>query len=188
MKLHDDGDLIKALGFVALHSAYLEDELEELTGLISQHHSMHKNIQSFRASDMARHLRKTIKDWFDEVQENYPVNYGQQEITRAQKMLRRVEAVAKIRNDVLHSPIFGDDHGGAAQKSKHHGNRKITSKYVYTLAECINNLSAQVYGLQFVVGRLCQASEKKQMSFSPALGSEPPANENLHQRFLGRQG
>jgi hypothetical protein len=62
----DDGDLIKALGFIALHSAYLEDEIFELVERVFRLGKIKKDIQHYRVADQARHLRKSFICWFKE--------------------------------------------------------------------------------------------------------------------------
>ena len=54
----DDGDIVRALGFVTLHASYLEEQLEELVDLLSPVKPYSKGWQ---ISDKIVHAKKAIR-------------------------------------------------------------------------------------------------------------------------------
>jgi hypothetical protein len=64
LRLRDDKDPVRALGFVTLHTGYLEDELAQLVDLVRDATPMHENVQSFRLADQARHAKRAFSGLF----------------------------------------------------------------------------------------------------------------------------
>ncbi len=56
--LNDDGDIVKALGYVSLYGAYLEEQVEDLVNLLEP---IKKYKKGFQISDKIIHTRKAIR-------------------------------------------------------------------------------------------------------------------------------
>jgi hypothetical protein len=165
IRCRDDGDVVKALGFVALNSGYLEDELAELAKAVASFCPMHDKIQAFRLADRARHLRKSLTKLYVATPDYL---YKDEAKWRVERVLRNVEQLADARNEVLHSPIFGGPRGQAIQKNSRRGDRPLSSGELYKLAEMLGNASGGVYGIRFPVGRLYDAWRAAQTASATA--------------------
>lgn len=56
--LNDDGDIVKALGYVSLYGSYLEEQIEDLVKLLEP---IKKYKKGFQISDKIIHARKAIR-------------------------------------------------------------------------------------------------------------------------------
>ena len=152
-KLHDDKDPVRALGFIALRAADLEDDLAQLVDLLRQAVPTMRKVQSL--ADQARHARQAFSDLFAAAGD-YP-RKSEDEVD-ADSILREVENIAKRRNTALHSQLIGMPADQIAQVNRRRGSRRtITSRELYDLAEDLSDLSGRVGGLQYVLGRLLQS-------------------------------
>lgn len=154
MRLRDDKDPVRALGFVALHSAYLEDEMVKLTDRLKNIVPMPDNVQAFRMADLARHLRKGLKTLFDKAPDN-PMKGDDQ--LRAESILRDVERIATQRHTLLHSPMIGGPCDTTILKNRRLGLKAVTSREIYDLAEDLNGLTGGIMSLGFILNRLSRS-------------------------------
>jgi hypothetical protein len=65
-------------------------------------------------------------------------------------------AAAKVRNELMHLPIFGDrtGRGRAYQRLRSGRLDRITSAPIYRLANHVSDLCGSVYGMTFVLGHI----------------------------------
>jgi hypothetical protein len=155
IRYRDDGDPVKALGFVALNSAYLEDEMARLVEIVQGFAPLHENIQSFRLADQARQVRKTLAKEFAAVP-----NYADKQMHawRTHRILRDIETIAAERNEVLHSPLIGGRAVPVLRSRR--GPRRLPSRDIYELSERIANAQGLVMELQSTAITLRRAAGK----------------------------
>jgi hypothetical protein len=156
LRLHDDKDPVRALGFIALRAADLEDDLAQLVDLLRKAvPTMHKNVQTLPLADQARHARKAFSGLFVAASDYLRKSEDEAD---AYNILREVENIAERRNTALHSQLIGMPADQIAQINRRRGTSlTITSRELYDLAEDLHALSGGVDGLQFVLGRLLQS-------------------------------
>ena len=148
--LNDDGDIVRAIGFLAIYSAYLEDEMVKIVQMVDKFSPFKNKIEQFRLADQARHLRKKLQKCFEEVSD-YPAKDNDKQRV---DILKDVERIAKERNEYLHSQYISES-AGIIQENRHQNTSYvITSADIYGLAEDIFQLQGSVFGLIFVVERL----------------------------------
>jgi len=156
--LNDDGDIIKACGFLAIYSGNLEDELDELYGIAKFFCPELANYEHLRFADKARHLRRALARAY-KTAPDYAQKAGEEPRVRA--ILRHCKVVADARNEVIHSSIYAESNGRTMLKNGREGTtRDIASTEVYDLANEISDMHGAVYGLRFAVTRLKLAIER----------------------------
>jgi hypothetical protein len=153
IRYRDDGDPVKALGFVALNSAYLEDEMATLVEIVQGLAPLRENIESFRLADQARHVRKALAKEYAAA-----LNYAdrQMDAWRADRVLRAIEAIAGERNEVLHSPLIGGQNIPILRSRR--GRRPLPSRDIYEPAQRIANAQGLVMELQSSATKLRRAA------------------------------
>lgn len=154
MSISDDGDVIRGVGFVAVYSAYLEDEIAELIALTTNIIPLRKNIHQLCLTDQAKHLRKVLKKLFKETHDWIG---KEEEQTQTAHILKIVEKITPERNQTIHSQLISNQAGIITQKNRRLGTEiQIKSADVYNLANYIFDLTAEVHRLQFTIGRLAK--------------------------------
>jgi hypothetical protein len=150
--LNDDGDIIKACGFLAIYSGNLEDELDELYGIAKSFCPELANYEHLRFTDKARHLRRALARAY-KTAPDYAQKAGEEPRVRA--ILRHCKVLADARDEVIHSSIYAETNGRTMLKNSRRGTtRDIASAEVYDLANEIWGMHGAVYGLRFAVTRL----------------------------------
>lgn len=130
MPMHDDGDEVRGLGFVALFTAYLEEQIDAcVDALASIDPTMAKKMASKPASVKAKHCIDLLRSLKSEEPE-------------VEQLLDTFEASLKLldaRNDVVHGRIYGQADGAAIRKSGRLNvpDRQVTSAELYELANTI---------------------------------------------------
>lgn len=150
MPLHDKGDIVKAIGFMTIYYGYLEESLDNLFEIVAEYHPELNDKKHLRFSDKAKHLRKQLVQAFTP---DCPSTY---EKHRVRKLLLRCQDLAKDRNEIIHSAIYGGAVDVAILNSKKTGERAISSVEVSDLANAIFDCSSGVQSLEFVVRRMTQ--------------------------------
>lgn len=148
MPINDDGDIIRACGFMAIYFGNLEEELDDLFNLAVQSCPDLKSKAHLGFKERAKHLRKQLKQRFTD---RWPSEYDK---ARIRCVLNECMKLADQRNEILHSSIYGGPNGQAILKSRKNGERIITSTEVYALANKVHEYGGSVMGLQFVVQRM----------------------------------
>ncbi|CZG10910.1 hypothetical protein SC738_01510 [Legionella pneumophila serogroup 1] len=154
MTIFDDGDIIRGVGFVAVYSAYLEDQISDLVKLASPHlPTLRENIHQLSLGDQAKHLRKALSKLFNKSSLDYISKAQEQH--QVEKTLKIVEKITAERNEAIHSVLISNNMGTVMQKnSRLNTEHEINSAYFYELANYIFELQSQVFGLQFPITRL----------------------------------
>lgn len=154
MTIFDDGDVIRGVGFVAVYSAYLEDEIAELIELTMNLTPLRKNIHQLSLTDQAKHLRKALQKLF---KETHHWNGKEAEQTQTAHTLKVVEKITPERNQAIHSQLISNQAGIITQKNRRLNTQgQIKSSDVYELANYIFDLTSEVRRIQFTIGRLAK--------------------------------
>ena len=168
--LNDDGDIIKACGFLAIYSGNLEDELDELYAIAKSFCGELSDYEHLRFADKARHMRKALARQFAAAP-SYPGKASEDQRVRA--ILQHCKVVAEGRNEIIHASIYAGPDGRTMLKNKRYGIRNISSGEVYELANEVWGMHGAIYGLQFAVTRLKLASEGAGDAHGDRNGSPP---------------
>lgn len=156
MPLSDDGDLVRAYGFVAIYFAALEnsiaDCLRKAEPLLQNVSDQDLNsILRWRFSDQVTILR----DLFCWAKTNGPtfVNKDSQ-LIEAEDALSECLKAAKDRNDTLHSPIIANLRTESVIRHSNSGYHTVLPRDVYRLANHIDDLFGAVGYMQFTLNSL----------------------------------
>ena len=127
--LKDDGDIIKALGYVALYAAYAEEVIDECTSILSEpDKNKPKNLYRYPISKKIEYLKERIS--------LKPLNT---ELITFPALLDYVEDLFKSRNEIIHGRIYGNTQGtdDILRSAKPTGaDRGVNSAELYDLANC----------------------------------------------------
>src|SRR5437660_3753718 len=127
MSLNDDDDIIKAVGFVAIYSAYLEDELGVLVEIAKKFINFEYKIEEYHLTQQAKILRKKLNRAYNITSAYF---LKEEEKERVNAALAAVEKIAKERNRILHSPIIAKQGGVDVQVD-----RKMKTSNIITSKE-----------------------------------------------------
>ena len=157
MPLHNDGDLVRAYGFVAIRFADLEDGVDER---LRQTEPLLPNVSStpldsilrWRFSDRVKALRSVFR-W---AKTNGPSFVRKdQELPEAEEALAQCLKAATERNDTLHSPIIADLRtGDVIRHSRDFGPHPVQAAEVYELANDIQAVASAVGRLRFTLNSI----------------------------------
>lgn len=156
MPINDNGDIIRAVGFVAVYGAYLEDRVAELIDITKGVITFRDNINLLSANEQAKHLLKAITKEFENASDYLT---KEQDIAQISAVLSAVEPHLKDRHVVIHSTLTSKSGGDVIiRKNRRTGiEEQVESKEVIDLANDLFSLQSQINGLKFPVGRLVQA-------------------------------
>jgi hypothetical protein len=140
MDLRDDGDVVKGLGFVALHSAYLEEAVEDCVATFVEAGAIAPDkIFSVPTSKQVECLKQEV------------LQRGQlpTELVRFPDLLDHVLDLLKLRHELIHGRIYGGlgpNEGELRRGRRHNVTRKIRSEELYGLANRINKACSSLRG------------------------------------------
>lgn len=156
MPLHDTGDIVRAVGFVAIYGAYLEDRIAGLIDICNGKIELRKNIYRLSATDQTRHLLDALMREFNNVDDYSSKMQDSQQVS---SVLNEVDGYLKDRHVVIHSTLISKSGGEVIMRSNRRSGIKeqVTSKEVIDLANNLFELQSQVNGLKFSLQRLIQA-------------------------------
>ncbi len=147
--LKDDGDIVKALGYVALYSAYMEEAIDECARLIVD--NIKNPPKNFDRVPISFKLN-WIKKWIDNLDKS------SSEIARFREVLNNISQLLELRHEVIHGRIYsgvteGSDVLRPSRKDKII--REVTSAELYNLAVHIfATLSCLNYASTYSLRRL----------------------------------
>lgn len=153
MPLNDTGDIIRAVGFVAIYGAYVEDRIAELIDMAIGAIALRENIRLVSAKDQARHLLAGLKTAYSNASDFHT---KQQDLKRITDVLSEVEEYLKERHIVIHSTLTAQN-GSDKIIRKNRRNKteeEVSSKEVIDLANNLYSLQTGIDGLKFPVERL----------------------------------
>ena len=137
--MNRDNDIIKALGYVALYSAYLEEGID----IVMQRLSSIKNIKK---SDHKLPTSQKIK-WCKSVLSSLQND----ELNDLINLLEDSKALLEERNEVIHGRIYANNDRSEILKSgrKNIEDREVTASELYDLAEEIFKVQAAVPNIYY---------------------------------------
>ena len=152
MPIHDDGDIVRAVGFLAIYFGNLEDEVDEVIelGTASGLFPVDPDIDKRNFRDKLRYVKRGFNHAFAS---RRPYLYMDTDQRQVRSALIACKAAAKMRNELMHLPIFGDrsGRGRAYQRLRSGRMDRITSSPIYRLANHVSDLWGSVYGMTFVL-------------------------------------
>jgi hypothetical protein len=166
MTLNDDGDIVRAYGYVAIYFAELEDRIDDLFGSAESLIAWPPGIKlkAFLSQNMFRRKVNFISQQLAQAFNDSPDHYSKMEDGQlTEGVLAECLKALDDRNEVLHSPIISDMRKGEIiRHSKAFAGRPeshylIDSKSTYELADRILDLSGGVSRIGFCVNHLLQA-------------------------------
>jgi hypothetical protein len=133
--LEDDGDIIRGLGFVCLHSAHAEEQIDSLITMLCVRQGITGKELRWPTSRKIRHTRKLLRllDF-----------QGKDELMQA---LRYVAKAFNDRNEVVHGTIYShfDRRESLTSGRPNVPERTITSAELYELAARFEALRLEIY-------------------------------------------
>ena len=127
MPLNDDGDLIRALGYVALYAAYLEEAIDDvlLAVCIVNKDADRKKLR-WPVSRKIDFINQSMEDW-----DNLSA-----ELSRFTKIIVMLSELLERRNLYIHGRIYADRKSGDILKPAREGYPEIPamSSDLYSLA------------------------------------------------------
>ncbi|MFC4421210.1 hypothetical protein [Cupriavidus pampae] len=127
----DDGDVIRALGTVALRSAYVEEAIDDCLEQFIGRGKAEERLRKQSARDKAKVLRRLINGTpFDE------------ELAYLPALLHAVIETLEERNTVIHGRMYADPSGGIVRRSARHGvpDTPASSAELYGLADRLDEM------------------------------------------------
>lgn len=159
MTIHDNGDIIRTVGFVAIYGAYLEDRIVDLIDMVKAVISLRANIKLLSASDQVKHLHKALKIEFN----NVPNYSGRDDdIEQINAILTAVDSHLKDRHLVIHSTLISKSGGDVIIRKNRRANseEEVSSKEVMNLANDLFELQSEINSLKFPIQRLISVLPK----------------------------
>ena len=157
MPLHNDGDLVRAYGYVAIRFTSLEDRIDNrlcqaetlLPDVIDKPLC---RILRWRFSDRVEVLRSVFR-WA--MTSGPSFDRKDQELREAEEALSACLMKAIERNDTLHSPIIADMRtGDVIRHSRELGPHPVEAAEVYELANDIVTVTSAVTRLHFTLNSM----------------------------------
>jgi hypothetical protein len=148
MRLEDDGDIIKATGYVAIYAAYLEESIDECVEFLIY-------LNGFSIKDASKIRKEQTKCKLDFIEEQVLLlDYDSFEVTNYVKNLTQIYELLIERNNVIHCRIYALPVVGDTQiSSKNNTKKAIDSKYLYSLAGELFNSRDYFKNLTFFIKR-----------------------------------
>lgn len=128
MPLVNDGDIVRALGYVTLYSAYVEEAIDDCVEvLLAADPAVDVRIRRQPASEKIRYCGRQLE------------SYGEipTELRYLLGALEHIRRLLERRHDVVHGRIYGGVPGqGDVRRSGRQGipDRQVTSEELYALA------------------------------------------------------
>lgn len=159
MTMNDNKDIVRAVGFVAVYGAYLEDRIAELVDMSKKVIKFKKNIDLFPASEQAKHLLKSVQVNAISVND-YPGKND--DVEKIIEILNTVESYLKKRHLIIHSTL---KHKSGREEiiirnRRNNIEEQIESKEVMDLANGLFDFQSEIDGLKFPMQRLINALTK----------------------------
>ena len=133
--IKDDGDIVRGLGFVAMHSAHLEGRIDELLFHLSGIEEFTEKAQRWPISNKIKRAKKTLGNI------HHPL------ASEICKDLDLCKEHFEWRNELVHGRIYAPEYHEENLKSSRPNvpDRKATSEELYTLANNLVELDSRVY-------------------------------------------
>jgi len=128
-------DVIRGLGFVALYSAYAEEQADELLKRLAPAEPFDYSIQSLPISKKLRHAARAIK------------KLGSAELDNLNAVLLNGPALFEKRNELGHGRFYAGRNGKPDKLKSGRANtpdREIDAEELYELAKAFKNYAAEL--------------------------------------------
>lgn len=158
MTIADNGDIVRAVGFVAIYGAYLEDRIALLTDMTKEVIPFKENIDFYSASDQANHLLKALREKFS----SSPYYVSKNQDIKDIEILAEIKGYLKKRHVVIHSTLISKTRSGEVLRKNRRDvtTKPVKSKEVIDLANELFGLQSKISALKFPIRRLKQALSK----------------------------
>ena len=129
-----DDDIVRALGFVVLYAAYVEESVDEVMKRLSLVNRITDKEKRFPISQKINWCIKTIK------------SLGKDNFNDLIGLLGEAKDRLEARNEVIHGRIYASTDRSENLKSGRNGipDREVTAEELYDLAENFANLQAVI--------------------------------------------
>jgi hypothetical protein len=133
--LNDDGDIVRGLGFVALYSAYLEEQIDNLLIMLNTVEEFTEEEQRWPVSRKIKKAKGVAAKFEFE---------GRDDLVA---VLDHAKDAFEERNKIVHGRIYGNFDRPDTLKSGRPNipDREIASAELYELANCFSELQGEVY-------------------------------------------
>lgn len=145
MAMPDDGDVIRAMGTVALWSAYMEEAIDDCLEQFIDRGRAEERLRKQSAREKAKILRRLIN--------STPFN---EELVYLPALLDAVINRLEDRNTVIHGRLYVSPDGEMIRRSARHGEPDVpaSSAELYALADGIQELvPGLLHASRFRLGR-----------------------------------
>jgi hypothetical protein len=142
----DDGDIIRGLGFVTLHSAYLEEEIDAWFDTVRKIPDSSLSLTELRAERAGEKIKLCLKV--------VKARKHEDEAGPLLSVLHEAEHLLSLRHEYVHGRIYSDSvypHENSedtldvpATRRREKIERKVTSAELYNLANRICNLMPEL--------------------------------------------
>ncbi len=137
--MNRDGDIIKALGFVALYSAYLEEGIDIVMERLSVVKKITEGDRKLPTSKKISRCQSALS------------SLNSSELDPLIKLLVDAKKLLGWRNEVIHGRIYAGNDRGDNLKSGRAGvpDRQVTADELYDLAEALFSMQAAVPNIYY---------------------------------------
>lgn len=134
-----DNDIIRALGFVALNSAYVEESVDEVMERLSLVNERTEKERKFPTSQKIKWCIKTLD------------SFNNENLNDLVDLLNEAKDSLEQRNEVIHGRIYAGNDRSENLKSGRSGipDREVTTDELYDLAEHFHNLQAAIPNVSY---------------------------------------
>lgn len=158
--LKDDGDIVRGVGYVAIYSAYLEEQIDNVLEYINL-------IEMCDLKQTVSRKIKHVKKVLETILENNIIedDYDVKSINNLYENLDLCTQLFEKRNEIMHGYIENNMRGEYELLSgRHKGKRRIVeSEEMYALANELSDLKGMVYGATiFTLKKMVIAYQKNQ--------------------------
>lgn len=150
--LKDDGDIPRAVGYVTIYSAYLEERIDDLLFKLAP---LEKYEEQERKWPISRKLKK-CEDILKKVDHDVA--------TEILSDLEKCKQHFEWRNEIIHGRIYAPEYHAENLKSGRPNvpDREATSEEIYTLANNLDELNSRIYRPQiFGIDRMLEDLSEK---------------------------
>lgn len=132
-----DNDIVRALGFVTLYSAYVEESVDEVMERLSLVNKITDKERKFPTSQKIKWCIKTLE------------SLDNKNLNDLISLLKEAKEDLEARNEVIHGRFYASNDRSDNLKSGRVGvpDREVTSDELYDLAEHFANLQAVIPGI-----------------------------------------
>lgn len=133
--INDDGDIIRGLGFVALHASYLEGAIDDLLHLFNVVDSFDTEYVTWPVDRKIKQARKKLRD------------IGSEKALEMESILKVCKDRLVWRNELLHGRIYGGQSVPRLVSGRPNvPTRAVESSELYQLANDLSTLKGVLYG------------------------------------------